>query len=86
VEVRWKWALPSGWEARPAQGIAHIEAEETTQTPFTLSIPAAHVFAHPKQAIALDVSLDGRPLGQIAEAVVEHQRYGGAGAPDQPAR
>ena len=81
AEVRWKWALPEGWEAKPPQGIAHVEPDESTRSAFAISIPQTYQFSHPKQAIALDVIVDGKALGQITEAVVENRPYGGARAP-----
>lgn len=81
ASVGYTWVLPEGWEALPASDSAEIPAGSKTARPFRLRIPAAYRFSHPKQAIALEVNLEGRELGQIAEAVVEHEPYGATRAP-----
>jgi hypothetical protein len=77
--VDWRWSLPAGWTATPASGHAGLGAGERARAAFALSIPADYVFRQAKQAIALEVSLDGRHLGQLTEAVVESAPFGAAG-------
>jgi hypothetical protein len=76
-EVGLRWVLPESWVAEPAEGSVRIAKGGTSRQPFALTIPAAYRFGHPKQAIALEVSLGGHALGQLAEAVVENRPYGG---------
>jgi len=51
------------------------------RVPSTVQIPEDYEARFPKQAIAVAVTLNGRPMGQIAEAVIEFRPYGSAGAP-----
>jgi glyoxylase-like metal-dependent hydrolase (beta-lactamase superfamily II) len=81
AKVEWEWALPDGWEARPAAGGAQLLENGDTKVPFEIVVPGSFGFPHPKLAIALDVVLEGKAMGQIAEAVVENRPYGAAGAP-----
>jgi glyoxylase-like metal-dependent hydrolase (beta-lactamase superfamily II) len=80
AKVTFGWVLPEGWEASPNRGGLELAAGEQARLPFQLTLPAGRRFRYPKSAIALDVSLNGEPLGQITEAVVEHSPYGPAGA------
>ena len=43
---------------------------------FTLQVPADWKARFPKQAVAVAVTLNGRRMGQIAEAVLEFRPYG----------
>ena len=81
AEVAVSWVLPDSWGATPADASINLDAEARQSLDFSIEIPSDYAFAQPKTAIAVDVSLNGRQLGQIAEAVVEHRRYGPAGAP-----
>jgi hypothetical protein len=82
--IAWCWAVPEGWAATPSEGSVRVKAGQRATVTFTLAIAGSYSFAHPKQAIAIDVSVDGKALGQIAEAVVENRRYGAAGARKEP--
>jgi glyoxylase-like metal-dependent hydrolase (beta-lactamase superfamily II) len=81
AHIEFSWVLPDGWQAQPAHDSVDLPEGGTMVRKFLLSIPASFQFSHPKQAVALDVRLDGREIGQVAEAVVEHLPYGGASAP-----
>jgi len=83
AEVSWTWVLPEGWKADPEEGAVRLAAEASSRAGFSLAVPAPYVFTHPKQAVALEVTLEGRALGQVAEAVVEYQRFGAAGAGEE---
>jgi len=80
AKVKFRWVLPESWGARPAAGEIELGEGERREMPFELEIPAGWEATFPKQALALDVTLDGRHLGQVAEAVVEFRRYGPTGA------
>ncbi len=80
TRVEFQWVLPETWTILPSTGSSELEEGKQESLSFSLSIPEGYCFTYPKMAIALDVSLNGERLGQIAEAVVEHERYGPAGA------
>jgi glyoxylase-like metal-dependent hydrolase (beta-lactamase superfamily II) len=84
AEVGWTWVLPEGWQASPSGGTLRVAADGREKLAFSLSIPAEHLFAHPKQAVTLEVVLEGRALGQVAEAIVENRPYGTSGPALQP--
>ena len=44
----------------------------STQTDFRVQIPNSFRFPYPRIAIAANVILNGRHLGQVAEATIEH--------------
>jgi len=78
--VDFHWVVPGDWSVHPKPEKVILEAEQRDSRSFTLQIPQGYEPGYPKQAIALDVVLNGKPLGQVTEAVVEFQRYGPAGA------
>jgi glyoxylase-like metal-dependent hydrolase (beta-lactamase superfamily II) len=63
--------LPSGWIADPAIVAIDVPAQQRGVANLQLHIPAQYSFPYPRVAIAADVTIDGRRLGQIAEATVE---------------
>ena len=67
-----KLVLPNGWMASPSIGRVVIPAGSRGRIGFEVQIPAEYTFLYPRVAIAADVIFNGRRLGQIAEAVVEH--------------
>ena len=62
--------IPEGWEAVPAAATLDLPAEGTNDVEFSVQVPAGFVFSYPRLAIAADITLDGRRLGQVAEATV----------------
>lgn len=62
--------LPEGWSAVPAEATLDLAAEGTGDVEFSIQVPAGFVFTYPRLAIASDITLDGRRLGQVAEATV----------------
>jgi glyoxylase-like metal-dependent hydrolase (beta-lactamase superfamily II) len=74
------WAVPTEWKAEPSTETVDLEENGGKTIACRIAIPATYRFSHPKRAIAVEVSLNGRRLGQIAEAMVEYQPYGPAGA------
>jgi glyoxylase-like metal-dependent hydrolase (beta-lactamase superfamily II) len=81
AKVEWTWALPDGWEPRDARGMAQLAENGSAKVTFEIVVPGSFVFSHPRLAIALNVLMDGKAMGQITEAVVEDRPYGAAGAP-----
>lgn len=80
ASIRYRWMLPSGWTARPAEQEITLSADETSYQKIVIDVPDSFKINFPKQAITLDVTLDENHLGQIAEAVAEFAPYGPAGA------
>lgn len=78
--VEYRWVVPNGWKVEPASGAATLTEGKAEKRPFRLVVPPDYETRYPKQAVALDVTLNGRALGQITEGVVEFRRYGPAGA------
>jgi glyoxylase-like metal-dependent hydrolase (beta-lactamase superfamily II) len=63
--------LPDGWVATPAVGHLAIAPQQRGQTDFRVQIPNSFRFPYPRIAIAVNVILNGRHLGQVAEATIE---------------
>jgi len=63
--------LPEGWVATPAVGRLDIAPQQRGQTDFRVHIPDSYRFPYPRIAVAADVTLNGRHLGQITEATIE---------------
>lgn len=64
-------ALPHGWTATPPTVRLELAGQGRTTAPVRVHIPASYIFPYPRVAIAADVTIDGRRLGQITEATVE---------------
>jgi hypothetical protein len=69
--LEYSLCLPDGWTAQPAAGKLRAAPGEKAVRSFQLSIPAGESTAIRRRAFTLDATLDGRPLGQIAEALVD---------------
>jgi glyoxylase-like metal-dependent hydrolase (beta-lactamase superfamily II) len=78
VEV--SWVLPEGWSTHPATAALDLAADSRGSLSAELLVPKGYVFRYPKLAVSLEATLNGKRLGQVAEAVVEHVPYGPAGA------
>jgi glyoxylase-like metal-dependent hydrolase (beta-lactamase superfamily II) len=65
-------ALPAGWSCDPPVSGLEIGPGARGAAPFHVRIPESYAFPYPRVAIAADVTLDGRRLGQVTEATVEH--------------
>jgi hypothetical protein len=65
--------LPEGWVASPMAGHLDLAPRQRGVATFRVHVPEAYVFRYPRVAIAADVALDGRHIGQVAEATVEYQ-------------
>jgi glyoxylase-like metal-dependent hydrolase (beta-lactamase superfamily II) len=71
INVEAMLVLPNSWRTTPGRLSIRVPAGETARTPVTISIPTQWRIDGSRLAIAADIMLDGRYLGQIAEAVVE---------------
>jgi glyoxylase-like metal-dependent hydrolase (beta-lactamase superfamily II) len=69
--LNWSLDLPEGWTAKPSKGKIAVKPGKKGIAPFTLSIPNSYSSAYRRQAFTLDATIDGKRLGQIAEAVVD---------------
>ncbi|MGQ9630122.1 MAG: MBL fold metallo-hydrolase [bacterium] len=78
AKVEFDWVIPEGWRVKPRSGKMELPEGKNGRRKFEISIPSDYVFTYPKQAIALDVTLNGKHIGQITEGVVEGRPYGPA--------
>lgn len=65
--------VPEGWSVTPQGSAIRLPPGGRGAAGFRVRIPASYAFRYPRVAIAADVTLDGRMLGQIAEATVERR-------------
>ena len=63
--------MPEGWSARPDRGCLTAAPGEKKVADFVLQVPSSQSTLYRRQALALDATLDGKHLGQLAEAVVD---------------
>ncbi|MCL5270403.1 MAG: MBL fold metallo-hydrolase [bacterium] len=63
--------LPQGWRAEPERGKLTAAPGKKTVAPFRLTVPAGEQTAYRRRVFTLDAVIDGQPLGQIAEALVD---------------
>jgi hypothetical protein len=56
--------------------VLSLEPGARAAAPLRVHIPENYRFPYPRLAITADVTLDGRRLGQVAEATVEKQVIG----------
>ena len=80
ADVLVAWVLPESWLVSPSEGRVGLDRGAGENLDFRIKIPAEYRFTQTKKAIALDVCLNGKQMGQLVEAVIECQRYGPAGA------
>lgn len=78
--ARVQMVLPEQWKVTPLIRNTRVEPLAETVVEFVITVPRELCVR--RQPIAVDVTLDGRPLGQIAEALVtanwlEKTRWGG---------
>jgi glyoxylase-like metal-dependent hydrolase (beta-lactamase superfamily II) len=74
--------LPRAWEEAPGPQQVEVAADSTATARFRVRVPRDFWWPASRVAIAADVTVDGRRLGQIAEAVVDlepHQHHSPAG-------
>ncbi len=71
IEVEAALALPAGWRSDPASVRLRLEAGASGEAPVSIGVPAGWRGPESRVAMALDVVVDGKYLGQIAEAVVD---------------
>ncbi len=63
--------LPSGWVAEPSSGSLTAAAGDKVVGDFLLRIPATQSTTYRRQAFTLDATIDGKRMGELAEAVVD---------------
>jgi glyoxylase-like metal-dependent hydrolase (beta-lactamase superfamily II) len=78
IAVRARLTMPTEWRAEPAQVEFTVAPGETGAGAWDVLIPAPFVPVHRTQSIAADLWIDGRHLGQVADAFV-HVGEVGAG-------
>lgn len=66
----WRLTLPDGWTASPDAGTLQATPGEKAIASFTLHIPATQPTTFRRLPFVLDAVIDGKHLGQLAEAVV----------------
>ena len=69
--LEYSLVLPEGWSARPDRGRLIAEPGEKKVADFVLQVPSSQSTLYRRQALALDATIDGKHLGQLAEAVVD---------------
>jgi hypothetical protein len=63
--------LPPGWKANPATLSLTAMPHQDKSGGFTLTIPEDWDRSKPRVALAADLMVDGKYLGEIAEAVAD---------------
>jgi hypothetical protein len=63
--------LPPGWRTGSQSLELSVGAKTEGQLEASFTVPSNWSSSNPRVAIALDVMVDGKYLGQIAEAVVD---------------
>ena len=69
--LEYRLILPQGWTADPDSGTITAAPGEKKVQDFVLRIPAAQSTTYRRQAFTLDATIDGKHIGQLAEAVVD---------------
>jgi hypothetical protein len=79
-------AVPRSWEREPVARELVLPAGGTGVARFTLRVPRDFWWPASRVAIAADVTLDGRRVGQVAEGVVDLEPHQHAGPTEPHAR
>lgn len=69
--LEYSLVLPRGWTAAPDHGRMTAAPKEKVVVDFVLRIPDDQSTKYRRQAFTLDATVDGRYMGQLAEAVVD---------------
>ena len=69
--LEYRLVLPRGWSADPDSGTISAAPGEKKIRDFVLRIPADQSTACRRQVFTIDATIDGRYMGQLAEAVVD---------------
>ena len=69
--LEYELVLPEGWTASPDRGRVTAQVGQKAIVDFELAVPADQSTDYRRQAFTLDATIDGRRLGQLAEAVVD---------------
>lgn len=71
IHIEAALVVPDGWDFSPRVVTIAAEAKSNGTAEATITIPASWSNPSPRVAFALDVLVDGKYLGQIAEAVID---------------
>lgn len=71
IKVELAAVLPEAWRSTPRSITLHVDAGGNASAPFQLSIPTGWTGQIGRVAISAEVSMDEKPLGQLAEAVID---------------
>lgn len=71
IKVELAAVLPEAWRRTPRSITPHVDAGGDASAPFQLSLPTGWTGPIGRVAISAEVSMDGKPLGQLAEAVID---------------
>ncbi|MBV9082141.1 MAG: hypothetical protein JOZ62_05665, partial [Acidobacteriaceae bacterium] len=71
IRIEAALVLPAGWRVKPPRIALSVDARSASKTDATISVPANWSNALSRVAVALDTVVDGKYLGQIAEAVID---------------
>ena len=69
--LEYRLVLPEGWIATPDGGRLEAAPGEKAVQDFVLCIPESQATQYRRQPFTLDATIDGKHLGQLAEAVVD---------------
>jgi glyoxylase-like metal-dependent hydrolase (beta-lactamase superfamily II) len=69
--LEYRLVLPSGWSAEPDSGSLTAAVGEKVVHDFVLRIPASQSATYRRQAFTLDATINGKHVGELAEAVVD---------------
>ena len=69
--LEYRLVLPAGWVATPDGGRLEAVPGEKVVQDFVLHIPESQSTQYRRQAFTLDATIDGKHLGQLAEALVD---------------
>jgi glyoxylase-like metal-dependent hydrolase (beta-lactamase superfamily II) len=67
--------LPPSWKYEPEPIALKLDPDTGSECGVKIFVPESYRFELPRIAVAVDVELEGRYLGQIAEAVVTGREY-----------
>ena len=67
----YRLVLPSGWTAEPDSGSLTASVGEKVIRDFVLRVPESQPTSYRRQAFTLDATINGKQMGELAEAVVD---------------
>ena len=69
--LEYRLVLPQGWSASPDNGRLTAAPGEKAVVDFILQVPDTQPTHYRRQAFTLDATINGKYMGQLAEAVVD---------------